>query len=195
MQQRVLIVPRLAVLVFAIAMAPFVVGCASILNRTATPVEFQSDTAGTQVVVKSTDSKQTMGPVQTPATLILDKGRTYDAVFTTADGRELRHRLGKRFDPVTLINILGLLGFIADAFTGALQTYDGEAYRADFRANQVHVLASPTATITIEPTPLPGDDGDSTPPPPPSNGTGAGDNGAETGPDGDTGTGTGTGTE
>ncbi len=125
---------RLGVLIIVLVVGT---GCASVLSKTHQRVQLQSDVEGTQVSVEEEDSGITYGPQYTPAWVVLDKSKDYVIRFESPQGDLLELEPGREFDPVTLLNIFGVLGFFADIFTGAILRYEAGAWRAEFAANRV----------------------------------------------------------
>ncbi len=128
---------RLALLVAIAAPLLFSTACASIISRTHQPIEMSSDVDGTTVTATEVGSGRVFGPWQTPAWITLDKGRSYQVEFNTPDGKKLGFEPPRTFDPISLINILGLLGFVGDLFTGAIQKYTADGYFANFDESRV----------------------------------------------------------
>ena len=67
----------------------------------------------------------------TPVTLDVPKGKNYSIEATLGD----QHRyvpLQRNIEPVTLVNLVFLPGFIVDACTGALMNYDPDFYTINF---------------------------------------------------------------
>ena len=130
-------VQRFVLLATVVAALMFTTACASIISRTHQPVEMSSDVQGTTVTATEMGTGRVFGPWQTPAWITLDKNHTYQVEFNTPDGDKLGFEPPRTFDPISLLNILGLLGFIGDLFTGAIQKYTADGYFANFGEKRV----------------------------------------------------------
>lgn len=126
---------RLLSLALALMLAS---GCASVLAKTHQRVQLQSDVEGTQVTVEEQDSDLVYGPQYTPAWVVLDKSKDYVIRFRSPEGTEIEFTPGRDVDLLTLLNLFGLLGFVADLYTGAFFRFQAYAWRADFDAKRVH---------------------------------------------------------
>lgn len=124
-------------------------GCASVLAKTHQRVQFQADRTGTQVVVKEHGTDVEYGPQYTPAWVVLDKSRDYTITFTSPDGAEIDFVPGRTFELLSLLNILGLIWFIPDVYTGAIMRYEEDAWRAEFETDAVRPAIPDTSLPRI----------------------------------------------
>ncbi|MGE0433058.1 MAG: hypothetical protein AB7K09_22010 [Planctomycetota bacterium] len=139
---------RLTLLLILVAIAAAVApGCASILSRTHQVVQFSSDVEGTTITATEQGSGRVFGPWALPTFVTLNKGDSYRLVFEAPGGKRLEFIPPRTFDPIALINILGLLGFIADLVTGAIEKYTARGYFVNFTDSRVE----PTAPARIGP--------------------------------------------
>jgi hypothetical protein len=112
--------PQLAV----IAAISFVfTGCASIFTGTTQTVQVNSTPSGANVSVSGLDRGQTPLPV------VLKKGSNGETVTLSLPGYQQKTFQPQTvFNPVSILNLWGILGWGIDAATGAMWKYDPTFY-------------------------------------------------------------------
>ena len=100
------------------------VSCATLFSGTSNSIHFQSEPSGARIYIDGIE----MG--RTPAHVTVTKSLSGRYVTLELDGYETRQfKLQQEFDVVSILNVFGLgLGFVIDAATGAVYTYNPNRY-------------------------------------------------------------------
>lgn len=102
----------------------FLSGCATILTGTTERIKFTSEPDATHV---DADGQS----CATPCSLNLKKGESHMAKFKHAGYETQTVALEKKFNPVSLLNLLGMIGWIVDVATGAMWSVSPDAINAN----------------------------------------------------------------
>lgn len=100
-------------------------GCATIFTGTTQSVDFSSSPTGAKVDV---DGKTCTAP----CSIEVAKGESHKAIITK-DGRSETVVLGTSFNAISILNMLGLVGWIVDIATGAVYNVSPDMVNADFK--------------------------------------------------------------
>ena|SRR6476661_5749479 len=98
--------------------------CATILSGSSQKVKFDSNVESATVSVG--DKTCT-----TPCEIKLDKGEVYTAKFQKTGYEPKSVPLDKSFNPIAILNLIGLIGWVVDASTGAVNNINPGAVSAD----------------------------------------------------------------
>lgn len=110
--------------------------CATMFTGSRQTVKVQSVPPGADVYVEG----EKMG--QTPTEISLKKGFSPESVVIKKEGYDNKNLpLNTTFNPVALLNLLGLLGWAIDGATGAMMKYDKKFY-------EVTLDAKPSTAVT-----------------------------------------------
>jgi hypothetical protein len=106
----------------------FLTGCASIFTGTTQTVQVNSTPSGANVSVSGLDRGQTPLPV------VLKKGSNGETVTLSLPGYQQKTFQPQTvFNPVSILNLWGILGWGIDAATGALWKYDPTLYNVQLQ--------------------------------------------------------------
>ncbi len=121
--------------VFLIALSFIVLftsSCGTIFTGTKQNVMIKSFPSGAKIQVDGVDRGVT------PATVSLKKGFNGPVITLTKDGYEkYQFNPETTFNTVSILNLLGMIGWAVDAATGAMMKYDPKFYELELKpANQ-----------------------------------------------------------
>ena len=106
----------------------FLTGCASIFTGTTQTVQVNSTPSGANVSVSGLDRGQTPLPV------VLKKGSNGETVTLSLPGYQQKTFQPQTvFNPVSILNLWGILGWGIDAATGAMWKYDPTFYNVSLQ--------------------------------------------------------------
>lgn len=109
--------------IFAISATLMLSSCATIFTGTKQTVNIKTDPPAADVEVDG------IKVGVTPMDVTLKKGFTGQTVSLKLNGYETKtFQPATTFNPVTVLNVIGLLGFPIDAATGAMMKYDPKVY-------------------------------------------------------------------
>jgi len=106
----------------------FLTGCASIFTGTTQTVQVNSTPSGANVSVSGLDRGQTPLPV------VLKKGSNGETVTLSLPGYQQKTFQPQTvFNPISILNLWGILGWGIDAATGAMWKYDPTFYNVSLQ--------------------------------------------------------------
>tara|TARA_B100000401_G_C52459790_1_gene555986 strand:- start:249 stop:605 length:357 start_codon:yes stop_codon:yes gene_type:complete len=98
--------------------------CATILTGSKQDIYFESSPKGAKVLVNGFEQ------CKTPCTVPLKKKLVTGNVQIVMDGYESTTvSLSKSFNPISILNLLGIIGWAVDAGTGAIKEFDNSAHK------------------------------------------------------------------
>jgi PEGA domain len=110
------------------ALSVYLTGCASIFTGTTQTVQVNSIPSGANVSVNGLDRGQTPLPV------VLKKGSSGETVTLALSGYQQKTFQPQTvFNPVSILNLWGILGWGIDAATGAMWKYDPTFYNVQLQ--------------------------------------------------------------
>ncbi|MFC3561892.1 PEGA domain-containing protein [Pedobacter jamesrossensis] len=109
--------------IFAISATVMLSSCATVFTGTKQTINFKTDPPAADIEVDG------LKVGVTPMDVTLKKGFTGQTVSFKLNGYETKSfQPTTTFNPVTVLNVIGLLGFPIDAATGAMMKYDPKVY-------------------------------------------------------------------
>ena len=121
---------RTGVLTLSAAVAFACAGCATLMSGTTQRVSFKSNPPGAHVVFGNQSGT-------TPVTLEIPKGHKEAVAISNGSDTRLIS-LERKVNPYTWLNLIPPLwpGFIVDAVSGAMMTYEADVVTLDFHKNE-----------------------------------------------------------
>ena len=121
-------VKKLYFIPFIALVAVIFTGCASIFTGTTQSIQVNSIPSGANVSVAG------LNRGQTPLPVVLKKGSNGEPITLTLSGyQQNTFQPQTAFNPVTILNLWGILGWGIDAATGAMWKYDPTFYNVQLQ--------------------------------------------------------------